>query len=153
MQERHHMLGFTVIEMLVVFAVIGALALVSVQTFINMRNIQTLKVSTQDVWLALRSARDATFSAENDHAYGVHIESTRVTRFIAPTYASTTVSNTVYSLSDNVTATSTLTGGVQDVVFSRLSGNASATGTITLTQTISGATSSIRVSNGIIDII
>lgn len=144
--------GFSAVELLVVVALMSVLTAISASTFISVRQTQELKTASQDVWITIRSAHNATLSSDTDRAYGVRVEADRIVRFVAPTYTAGTTTNVTTNFPPSVTATTSFTGGVSEVVFARLTGEASATGTITLTQAVSGATSSISIAkSGLID--
>lgn len=154
MRTPCHTRGFTAVEILVVLGILAIFASMSASTFMSIRNTQSLKVASQDVWLALRSARSVTLASENDTVYGVRIEITRAIRFQGSTYVAGASTNVVYDFSNGVTATTSLSGGTQNIVFTRLTGDAQATGTISLVEPHSGATSSVVVrQSGLIDII
>lgn len=149
---RDHAKGFTFVEILMVLAIISILAAILVVSFQNINDHSTLRVSTQEVETALLSARNKTLASENDSVYGVHIDERRVIEFMGPTYSSTTPTTTAYAFMGPVTATSTLSSGGADIVFSRLTGYANATGTVTLLNTKSGATSSVVIhASGLIE--
>lgn len=146
--------GFSAVELLVVIAIIGVLSLVSAGTFVGVRQSQDMKVATQDAWLVIRSARNATLTSDTDRAYGVHVDATSITRFAGATYTFGSSTNMVTVFPKSVSATTSLSTGGGDVVFTRLTGEASATGTITLMQSATGATSSISIGkSGLVDII
>lgn len=144
-RQRTPNFGFSAVELLVAFAVISILTAISAVAFISVRQTQELKVATQEVWLSLRSARNVTLSSDNDRAYGIHVDQGRIVRFVGPTYATSTLTNVISEFPARVIASTSFSGGGSDIVFMRLSGDASATGTINLTHTVSGATSSISV--------
>jgi type II secretory pathway pseudopilin PulG len=137
--------GFTFIETLVAVAILTLFMLVSISVFSSLKNTQELKAAAQDVVVALGSARESTLRSASDTVYGVRIESARVVRFTGTSYASTSSSNVVFSFPNSVSATTSLSNATSTVLFTRLSGEASATGTITLTEFDSGATTSITI--------
>lgn len=148
------MRGYTAVEVVIVLAIFAGLVTVTATTFTSIRNTQSLKVASQDVWLALRSAKSATLSSENDMVYGVRIESGEAIRFAGSSYTAGTSTNVAYPFPGGVTATTSLSGGTQDIIFTRLTGETLATGTITLIESRSGATSSMRVTQtGLVEII
>ena len=145
--------GFTVVELLFVFAIISLLAGLSASTFIAVRQTEELKTASQDVWIALRSARSATLSSAGDQVYGVHIASNKIVRFSGATYGVNSTTDVVSTFPGSVLATSSLSSNATDIVFTRLSGEASATGTITLLQTTTNASKTISIAKtGLIDI-
>ncbi len=152
MRQRTTCLGFSAVELLVVVALIGILTAISATAFISVHHTQELKTSAQDVWLTIRSARNATLSSDTDRAYGVRVEQGRIIRFVGPTYTVSSTTNVITNFPSSVSATTSFVGNVTEVVFTRLTGEASATGTITLMHSVSGATSSISIAkSGLID--
>lgn len=145
--------GFSAVELLVVIALLAILTVISASTFVSVRQTQEIKTATQDVWLTIRSARNATLSSDTDRAYGVHIETGRIVRFVGPTYTVGASTNVAVNFPGSITASSTFSGGVDDILFTRLTGETSATGTITLRQSISNASTSISIAkSGLIEV-
>lgn len=118
---------------------------ISVLAVQNFAQHGRLRVATQDVRTLLIDARNDTLSSEGDTGYGVHIDETSVTLFAGPSYSSTSPTNTIVSFDGSVSATTSLSGGATDVTFKRLSGEASATGTVLLTDTQGGATKTVTI--------
>jgi len=137
--------GFTVLEVAVVVGIIGVLATISMATFSSMQYRNALRIATEDVLLTLRSARTQTLASRNDTVYGVRIESSRITRFTGSTYTASSSANLVQNFAGSVQASLSLSASTSNIVFARLTGEASATGTILLTDTRSGATSSVSI--------
>jgi prepilin-type N-terminal cleavage/methylation domain-containing protein len=122
--------GFTLVEILVVIAVLAIIAMFSTVTFVNMRESATLRAGTSALYDALSGAREQTLGASQDIVYGVHIASTSVTRFEGDTFSMGTPSNREYLFEGNVRATSTLIGsGGSNII---LTGEPSQAGTIFL---------------------
>lgn len=137
--------GLTFVEALVVMAIIAILAVFVVSVFQNMNTTSALRVSTQEVYTSLLEARNNTLASNDDTIFGVHIEEEEMILFTGATYSSTSPSSTVYALLRGVTATSSLTGGAIDIVFQRLTGFPSATGTITLFSETQNASTTLTI--------
>lgn len=133
------------VEIIVVLAILGLLVSLSSAVFVSLRNDQALRVATEDIFLTLRTARTLTLAAKNDTAYGVAIDADKVTRFVGTTYTVGLSTNVEYSFPDGVTAVATLSNGGSTTIFARLTGEASATGTVMLTSSHTGATSSVTI--------
>ena len=145
--------GFSVVELLFAVAIIAVLAALSATTFMAVRQTEELKTATQDVWLALRSARNATLSSSGDQVYGVHIARNKVVRFSGSTYGTNSTTDMVSNFPGSVVATSSLSGSTTDIVFTRLSGEVSATGTITLLHSTTNATTTLTISQtGLVEV-
>lgn len=138
--------GFTLIEIIVVISIIGIIAGVSSVTFMNMYRTSTLKAGGNEVYSALTSARERTLSSENDTVYGVRIATSSVIRFAGPTYNPSDTQNTIYYFGKDVSATSSLISTGTNVLFRRLTGESSASGTIYIRNGISTSTIVIRTS-------
>lgn len=151
MHLKLHQKGFTLTELLVVLFVMGVIAALSVVSFKDFNERQTLRVASQDVYTALIDARGDTLASENDSVYGVHIDANQIVRFVGASYDPNSASNATSTLLAPVAATSSLTGGSADIVFARLTGKASATGTIML-HTNGEATTTITINaSGLIE--
>lgn len=124
--------GFTLIEILVVIAIIGILATISSLSFSSFRERQIIQSSTEEVLTVFSKARNQTLSSLNSLNYGVHVSSGAVTLFSGGSYVSGTSSNEVIVLDSSVSISSNLSGGVTDVVFDKLTGATSQSGTLTL---------------------
>lgn len=145
--------GFTIVEILIALFILVLIAALSAAAFKNINNRQALRVTTQDVYSALLDARGDTLASENDTVYGVHIDAARVVRFVGTSYNPASPSNSIVEFVAPVVATSTLTGNTTDIVFARLTGTPSATGTIILGNMEGDATSSITIhASGLVEV-
>ena len=122
--------GFTFVELLVVLSIIAILVAVSVSALKNFRYAASLKVATQEVYRSVVDARSNTLASQGNSVYGVRIATTSVTRFTGATYVATSTSNITYVFEYGVTATGTLAISGTNVIFARLTGKPSATGTV-----------------------
>jgi prepilin-type N-terminal cleavage/methylation domain-containing protein len=144
--------GFTLIEILVAIGVVALLAVITVATFVNINQHVALQSGVHDIETALLNAKQRTLAARNDMVSGVHIESDRVVEFGGTAYNSGDPANIVYLFPAYVTASTTLAGGGNDVIFTRLSGSANTSGTITVTESRTGETRTIRIyASGLIE--
>lgn len=124
--------GFTLIEVLAVLAIMLILAGITFTTFKSFNSSQAVDKDVEVILSVLNEARSRTLSSENDTQYGVHIASTSIVLYTGATYASGSASNKTIPLSGHSALTLSL-GGASDVLFERLTGESSATGTIVLT--------------------
>lgn len=153
MTQQNNQRGFTLVEVLTSLAILVLVTALTALTFVNFRNTQALRVATQDVHTALIDARNATLAAKNDSAHGVHIEASQVVRFFGTSYSSTSPDNIYYEFETPVTATTTLTGGVIDITFARLTGEANTSGTIVLNELNTGIVATITIyASGLIEL-
>lgn len=131
--------GFTLIEIVISLAILAAVTLIVSGSFTTSNTRHALDKKTAIVLSLLEQARGQTLSAKNDSAYGVHFETTKAVLFTGPTYSSTASStNVVEPLGSMVQiSTITLAGGGSDVLFQKLTGQTSQSGTIRLILTAS----------------
>lgn len=133
--------GLTIVELILSLAILAGISAIIISAFASFGNYFALRTAAQDVHVALIDAREATLASKHDTVHGVHIEERRVVSFIGPVYDAATTTNRAYDFAGNVTATTSLlgtTGSTTDIVFTRLTGIAQASGTITLTEPRSG---------------
>ncbi len=122
--------GITLIEILVVAAVVLLLSSMALAAFGTFRARKTMDVSVEVVMTAFGRARLDTISSKEDQQYGVHLESGRVVYFMGPTYSAVAATNIVYALDPVLeVANVTLAGGGSDVLFNRLTGGTGQAGT------------------------
>lgn len=129
--------GFTLIELLIVIAVILILLAISITGFYNY-SMQTGRDAVAHTVLgAFEEAHARTLASDSGSQYGVHVDTSSITIFQGATYTVGSASNEVRELPARTAVTNiALTGGASEVLFSRLTGATSATGTITVAQTI-----------------
>ena len=119
--------------MLLVLSILIFLAGISVPTFSKFMTTNNLEKSTAKVRGLLEEARSLTLASKYDTQYGVHFESAKAVLFQGASYSSTSATNISLTLPSSVRiGTTTLSGGGNDVVFSRQAGGVSAYGTTTL---------------------
>ena len=150
MFQKHHSNGFTIVELLVVMALLGIIAFISASSFQNMYHASTLRAGGGEVYRALTSAHTQTLASKDDAVYGVHLSTSTVTRFTGGSYVSGAATNRVYVFEGGVTATSSLMSGTGDIVFSRLTGAPSVVGAISVRNT-SGTTTINILASGLIE--
>ena len=124
--------GFSLIELIIVTTVILILSSISLSTFFNVSDNQSLSKDTEYTISLIQKARTQTINAYNNSRYSILFASSTVTLFQGTTYSSTSPSNIQFGLSSKVQISSiNLTGGTQQVSFDFITGKASATGTVT----------------------
>lgn len=125
--------GFSLVEMLIVLALMGIIALAISGVFSKATSREALEKQTGLVLSLLTQARGLTLSAKNASVYGVHFETTKAVLFTGATYSSSATSNIVETMNSRVQISGiSLAGGGSDVVFNRLVGDTSQSGTVTL---------------------
>ncbi len=128
--------GFTLIELLLMFGILAVLAFVGLTSLGNFNTDKALTMETHDIVSLISKARSFTLSAKEGSAYGVHLEATKAVLYTGPTYASNASGNEAHTLNKEVTISAvSLAGGASDILFSKLTGATTQTGTITLAST------------------
>lgn len=141
----HRKLGFTFVEILIVLAIIALIATISAVAFKNMYDASALRAAGNEVYEALIDSRTKTLASNGATVYGVHVSSTTVERFTGDTYVSGDAENEVYVFEGGVTAAGTLVTSGTNVIFARLTGEPSATGTIAVRKQDGTGTTTITV--------
>ena len=125
--------GVTVLEVLVVLAILGILLVIILPSFKTMRDNQILKSAASDIFSALDRARSETLSSVNSSEYGVHFQSDKIVVFQGKVYSSSDPDNENIPIYSPATVSAiNLTGGAVDLYFNRLSGAPDKTGTVTV---------------------
>jgi prepilin-type N-terminal cleavage/methylation domain-containing protein len=142
--------GVTLLEIMIVLAIVVILIAVVVPQFSRMRENQALKNAVIDVVSTLNKARSQTLASVDSSEYGVHFEANHVIIFKGVVYSAGSSDNeTVDILSPATVSDISLTGGATDLYFNRLSGAPSRTGTITVSSTNFSKIVTISATGGI----
>lgn len=120
-------------ETVVIITIIFIVTALTFNSFFNLNNEEALNVSVGQVRSVLEEARSLTLASKSDQQYGVHFDTNAIVRFAGSVYDSNDPDNVIRELHQRVQILSTtLTGGGDDVIFDRLSGDTSESGTITI---------------------
>ncbi len=123
--------GFTLIEVLLSVMIISLLVGLSMPVYQSFQSRNDLDVNTQSVAEMLRRAQSYARSGNSDTTWGVHLTTGKLTLFAGGSYASrTTAKDETIDM-----PTSLIISGLTDVIFSKLNGTPSTTGSISLTGT------------------
>ncbi len=128
--------GFTVIEVLVSLSILVILFGISLGVFYAQRKAANIENDAQNVLTQLQKARNQTLSSVNNSSFGVRFTASSSALFEGTTYSQ---AGTLFTFPFSSNVTTSLTGGVTQVYFERLTGEPSATGTITF-QSNAGTT-------------
>ncbi len=128
--------GITIIELLVVLAVLGIIISVVIFQFSKIRENQVLKNGVADILSSINKARSQTLSSLNSSEYGVRFESDKVIIFKGKVFSDIDPANEIINITMPANITNITLGGISeisgDMYFNRLSGTPSADGSITL---------------------
>lgn len=129
--------GFTIIEIVIVVSFLFVLVLAAVPFFQSFSVSHQLETNTQEILNALRRAQGAAMASKENSKFGVYFTTgtpASYTFFRGDSYATRdTEYDEVYTLPQTLSLSLNL-GGSQEVVFGKLKGIPSVTGTVTLTS-------------------
>lgn len=144
--------GFTFIEIMVVIAIIAIVATMTAVGLSNMGRASALKSAQNEVYQAFSDSRNKTLASLDETVFGVLVGTSSVTKFKGPTFVSGASENRTYDFESGITATGSLVMNGTPVIFARLSGSPSATGTILLVSDDGNATRTVTVhASGLIE--
>lgn len=127
--------GITIIELLIVLAVLGIIISVVISQFSRIRENQVLKNGIADVLSSINKARSQTLSSLNSSEYGVRFESNKVIIFKGKVFSANDANNETIDITSPASITNVTLSGISGILgnmyFNRLSGIPSATGNIT----------------------
>lgn len=133
------MRGFTLIELILVIAIISALAVLSVPVLGNFSGRTQIDSTTNEIVSALRFAEQKAMAVENDSQFGVYFDdaNNKFYLFRGTSYTDFPSERIEYVYSDSITVTQSFVDN--DVDFNKLYGTTSDTGNITVTNNIGGS--------------
>jgi prepilin-type N-terminal cleavage/methylation domain-containing protein len=133
--------GFTLIEMLLSVSIIAMLVGLSVPVYASFVGRNDLDVTRQGIVESLRRAQVYARAVEGDSTWGVAIVSGKAVVFKGASYAARDT-----AFDENIIINSTITpSGLGEVVFAKLSGAPSTSGTATLTQTTNNESRTVTI--------
>ena len=124
--------GFTFLEILIVLGVLAILATIVTTALSNFRTHALLAEVKNRALSELNLAKSQTLGSEENAQYGVHFETLKIVRFKGAAYSASDPGNAIYELPTGVEISSVALGGPAEVIFERLTGRASAAGTVTV---------------------
>lgn len=125
--------GFTLIEILVSTAIIVLVGSITVSVFSSFNRERSLMKDVAEVAALIEEARALTLSSKDRSSFGVRFEADRAIRFQGTAYVEGAASNVTVLLGPSTTISSiSLSGGGNDVVFEKLTGDATRTGSVTI---------------------
>lgn len=131
LQANEAVRGFSLLEIIIVIAIIVLVATIIVIPFSQFRNRQTLDGAAEEFSSLIALARAKTMSSEGNARYGIHFTSSSASLFQGASFPGDNESaNIVVNLSALVSISYTLAGGGADMIFQRLTGDTTQSGTI-----------------------
>jgi prepilin-type N-terminal cleavage/methylation domain-containing protein len=143
--RRSSLSGFTLVEILVVMGIVAIMAALTAVAFQNFYTSSALKIARNETYQALADARNRTLASHGASTFGVLVGTSSVTRFTGTSYMVGAPDNIVYEYEGGVTATGTLVVGGTSVIFTRLTGEPSVTGTFLFMTSDGSATRTVTV--------
>jgi prepilin-type N-terminal cleavage/methylation domain-containing protein len=144
---KHVSKGFTVVEIVVVIAVLVMLSAVAMIGFQNYAAYQRFDQSVAGVAAKLRETVVSARSSTGGTAHGVLVSPHSLTTFTGSTYNSMSPTNVLYDFS-YVTLTPSFSDSGTLVVFENVTGLPSATGTILVVGQNDSGTNTLTISAG-----
>lgn len=142
--------GFTLIELLIVVGIIGILLIITLSRIGNFGSQTDLDTTAQRVISTLERARNQTLASEGGNVYGVHFETTKYVLFKGATYDSLDTENKENDISSTTISNITLLpSGSVDVVFDRVRGTTSNSGSVTLQLVADASKTKVIVINAL----
>lgn len=138
--------GFSLVELLVVFGLMLLVVVLLIQGFSQYAYQQVLTQFSSEVRDELVESRQQTIASINNTTYGVYVGTSTIEFFPGTVPEIGSSSNTIIDIPEQITATSSFSSGDWYLSFARRTGQASATGTITIVDTRTVATSTITIS-------
>ncbi len=121
--------GFTLLELIVVIAILGILFLTSLTVFQLFTSQVNVNTTSQQMLSALQLSRSRTLASTNEMQHGVHFETTKYVLFEGTTYDSMDPNNQEFDLSGVEIYEINITGA-PDVVFDRIRGTTTNNGNV-----------------------
>ncbi len=138
--------GFSFVELFIVMGIVAIVATIGAGAIRDYADAQQLQAAEQTLVNLFRDTRQKTLSAETDTQFGLFIATSSVTRYMGEDY--TTASGTYEQFDLPGVALQATTSAVGDEVrFTRLTGDPSATGTIMIRHLRSDTARTLRISD------
>jgi len=141
--------GFTLIELLIVVGIIGVLLIITLSRISNFGSQTDLDTTAQRIVSTLERARNQTIASEGDDVHGVHFESDKYVLFTGATYDPLDTTNKEYDISTTTISSISLLPSGAEVIFDRIRGTTSNTGSITLQLVADASKTKVIVINAL----
>ena len=147
MNSSHSSQGFTLIELLISIAIMIIIFSIGLYYFYNAKSGSNLSMETDSIISILEKAKSNAIAGKGGQNYGVNFGANNYTYFGGNSFILNNPGNEVYSVSDGLSLSNTMSGSGGSVIFSRLTGVPQTTGTITVTELSTSRTQNVIVGN------
>ena len=137
--------GFSMIELLVTITVLMFIIVLIVTSFRSYARIQLFEQSAADIRNGLSEAKTKTIGSVNGTVYGVYVGTSSIQFFGGATPVVNSNSNTIITFPKGITATSSFSSHQWYLTFARITGIPTATGTITIQDSISNTSKTFLI--------
>lgn len=134
MRKKSPNRGFTAVEVMISIAIVVILGAIVVSSFSNARTTKTLDVITDGLVATLEAARADALAGKGSGSFGVAFASSSYSYFIGASYSESDPSNKITELPSGWSLSTTTGNGASEILFSRISGAAQTTATVTVTN-------------------
>ena len=139
-------LGFTILELVLVFAIVGILGAFGIPFGIDAYRSYLLTAQTKNTVAFLRRAQNLALTNKNQSSFGLSIQNDSYVLFQGASYASRNQAyDEVYSRESSVA----ITGSSSEIVFEQLSGKSNVSTTITFSNGLNVQTVGINYQGAI----
>ncbi len=146
------MRGFTLIELIIVLAIIAVLGALSIPFIQSFQATSSLQTNADDIRQTFRRAQQLAVSGAHSDAWGVYVDvvGNSITLFKGSSYASR---DTIFDLTTTFSDAFSLSNNFSDeVIFSQFSGTPQQFGTATITDSFTNSAVGVQLrTNGIIE--
>lgn len=130
--------GFSLVELLIIIAIMFLITLVFMPSLIDFQRKQSLKNTTENVISLLNKAKSDSLSSLNLNNYGVHFEDNYMVYFSGNIFSESGSDNKTINFESGTSIPSggiNLNGGADEVIFPRLTGDITGYGIIIIQLT------------------
>lgn len=133
MSNTRYTKGFTLLELVMVVAIVAILAGIIISSFSGFRNSKVLDTASEESLALLSEARGSTLAGKDGYQYGVHLDAGQMVMYRGATYTNGDVNNKVSTLDSALEIVNiTLTGGGSNILFDRITGKTVQPGTFVI---------------------
>lgn len=138
--------GYTVLELLIVIAILVLLLATIIPSFLDFRRSSILNTETQELITMVNRARLLSVSSKNDEQFGVHFQTSKIVLFQGATYSAGASTNEEHLFNSMLMLSNiTVNGGGSDVLFEKVTGATSQNATTTLLVTDTTASTTVVI--------